>query len=454
MEEIKVIYVTFSDFIEDEDEEPQIQWDLCDYESESGIVTFNNNIGLKIKPKMQEKFENIQEVRFDSSYSIESFAKETFSSLSNLESINIPKKVKSIGFGCFSGCKKLKTVIFDSNSELLKICNSAFFECESLGHVELPDSLQTIEREAFSSSGLISIDLGRSSCQKIEYGAFECCEMLESAIMPKEIKEIPASLFACCDKLTSVNIENSNTELIEKNAFRICPSLRSIKFPSTLKEIHDCAFEETGLIEIELSDSLLEVGIASFRKCKSLEKVHISKKLKILRLEAFNSCNNLKNVTLDDDSELEVIESSCFYDTDLETISLPTSVRSIGTEAFYKTNLRQININELKNLERIDDHAFYSKIEEVTLPPNIKLIESTSFSLTTHINFNNCRYLVLSSSGVLFHRSMKRIIFYLPALRHFIIPESVTFIDLAVFNHSPLEFLHIPSSVEKNMQSP
>lgn len=41
----------------------------------------------------------------------------------------------------------------------------------------------------------------------------------------------------------------------------------------------------------------------------------------------------------------------------------------------------------------------------------------------------------------------------LSALRHFIIPESVTFIDMMIFDGSPLEFLSIPSSVVEINQS-
>jgi hypothetical protein len=49
-----------------------------------------------------------------------------------------------LGKDCFSGCKSLSTVTFESGSHLSSIAKSAFQYCSSLSSIFSPSSLQTI----------------------------------------------------------------------------------------------------------------------------------------------------------------------------------------------------------------------------------------------------------------------------------------------------------------------
>ena len=112
-----------------------------------------------------------------------------------LETITVPRSTIAIGEGAFSGCDSLRAidvepgnpsfstiegVLFDADAtELLKYPNSkgdsysvpdsvttigsdAFWTCTDIHHVQIPDSVKTIEERAFLASGLMEVDVPAS----------------------------------------------------------------------------------------------------------------------------------------------------------------------------------------------------------------------------------------------------------------------------------------------------
>ena len=99
---------------------------------------------------------------------------------SDIEEIVIPVSVVEIGDYAFNGCKYLEKVIFEENSQLLRIGVFAFSECENLAHIDLPPFLELIQEGCFSQSGIEEISI------------------------PPRIKEIEKSVFSLCDQLKHV----------------------------------------------------------------------------------------------------------------------------------------------------------------------------------------------------------------------------------------------------------
>ena len=116
-----------------------------------------------------------------------------------LTELTLPDTVTTIGSRAFSGCLYLKTLSLPTS--LTSIGENAFFGCRSLKRL---DASQT----ALSSIGV---------------NAFYYCDALSEVILPATVTTIPASCFASCAELETINLEGV-TE-IGANAFRGCPKL-------------------------------------------------------------------------------------------------------------------------------------------------------------------------------------------------------------------------------------
>ncbi len=143
--------------------------------------------------------------------------------------------------------------------------------------------------------------------------------------------------------------------------------LTSIKLPSSLIKIKDDAFNSMDTLKSLVIDggapNLNELGERSFSGCSNIEELDLSNsKLTNIPKGAFAYCKNLK------------------------TIKLPSTITSIGDEAFYNCqSLTNIEGLDKCNLKSIGSAAF----------SNCKALENLDFSKSTFTNvpskaFNGC----------------------------------------------------------------
>ena len=117
-----------------------------------------------------------------------SIGEQTFGNCYNLTSIYIPNSVTSIGYGTFRECRSLTSCIIGSG--VTSIGESAFYGCGSLtrlnsdvdGVLNLPNSVTTIQTEAFGDcTRLTSVNIP-SGVTNIGWAAFCGCELDSTSI--------------------------------------------------------------------------------------------------------------------------------------------------------------------------------------------------------------------------------------------------------------------------------
>ncbi len=163
-----------------------------------------------------------------------------FFNCNNLTSITIPDGVISIGQSAFGRCFKLTSINIPDGVTSIEI--STFAQCRSLTSIKIPDGVTSIGRSAFGNcSSLASVNIP-DGVTSIEWETFCSCTNLTSINIPDSVTSIAQSAFYGCESLTSINIPNGVTS-IERLTFAVCKNLTSIIIPESVNRIEDNAFD-------------------------------------------------------------------------------------------------------------------------------------------------------------------------------------------------------------------
>ena len=196
----------------------------------------------------------------------------------------------------------------------------------------------------------------------------------------KEIKEIKISdlsskitesKFADSSNLENVEIPNSVTE-IGRYAFAGCSSLKEIKIPNSITKIDDGVFESCSNLEnVEIPNSVTEIGKGTFAGCSNLEEIKIPDSVTLIGDSAFVRCSKLKKIIIP--QSVIKMEGSIFAGcSSLKEIIIPKSIKHIGENTFYKCEkLEKVIIPE--SVISIGNMAFSycNSLREIEIPSSV-----------------------------------------------------------------------------------
>ena len=170
---------------------------------------------------------------------------------------------------------------------------SAFEDCVNLQYVLLPDTIQSVGQFAFfKCDSLIGVSLPES-LTSIEYSAFKDCTSLEDIVFPDAVTFIGRSAFNNCSSLLDLALPES-LETLSASAFAGCSALNRVSFPNSLTYIDHCVFDGcSSITNIILPTNLEKIGWAAFRNCSSLSSLVLPDSLLEVEYEAFDGCRKL-----------------------------------------------------------------------------------------------------------------------------------------------------------------
>ena len=201
------------------------------------------------------------------------------------------------------------------------VCENAFFNDKEITSIKLSNNLERIENGAF---------WGASNLKTITFSDGG-----------KGLKKIDSLAFKDCSSLESIDLSNAEITEIPVRAFENCTSLKSIKLPSTVTKIADNAF----------------AGCSNLEEIKGLEQCKISE----LSATAFDGCVRLKDINLSNATIAAIPDQIFSGMRGLISATVPKTVTSIGTEAFYACkNLEMINGLSDCDITKIGEKAFYN----------------------------------------------------------------------------------------------
>lgn len=273
-----------------------------------------------------------------------------------ISSVSLPNSLTMIDVAAFNTQRQMTSI--NLHSGIKKIGESAFFECSKLKNVQLYDGVQ-YGASCFAYSGVESITIPATA-------------------------ELSNNVFAYCDKLTNLTIENG-VKIIPQSTFADCVSINEIVIPSSVEEIGDSAFAISGTDpvggakKITINEGVKKIGWNAFVGNTNVTNIVIPDSVENMGKDIFGKCTNLRSITLP--SNITVISENMFSGcSSLENIVFPENLTFIGDSAFYGcSSLKSIVFPE--KLTEFDEYAFMgcTSLKEITLPVGLEQISYMCF---------------------------------------------------------------------------
>ncbi len=453
--------------------------------TEIGMCAFQDCKSLNKMPSISTSVKTIGQQAFSGCSSlttitlptgVTTFGSSIFENCTSVESITIPSSYTEVPNGMFMGCTGITSVKFQGTN-VKTIGSNAFVGC-SFTTFEVPDSVTRILNGAFQNcKNLETITLKRGITE-IGSGVFSGCSVLKDITLPGTVTDLEGTAFENCTDLKNVTIAGPVTT-IGRRTFSGCTNLVSIDMPDTVESIGIEAFKDcTSLKTISLPKNLTSVTGQAFVGCTGLTaiKAHadstafsnptsssyagillnadkteliafpegLSTSISvgsvgstITKIGDYAFYSNKRLTSVDFGSYVKEIGNSSFALTNISTVSIPSSVVSIGVSAFdaytypiVTGKLATLDLSKATSLESIGDYAFrYTSVKSFTLPDNsvLKTIGARVFyeckSLTT-VDFKSGSVLESIGQGAFYNCNV---------LTSVTVPDTVTNLGEFVF---------------------
>ena len=393
-----------------------------------------------------EAFYHCPLVSVSLSESLRTIGSGAFKNCVHLVSVTIPKGVKEIGNAVFAECKSLKEIryngtkaqwksvkkgwawhhaapastvecadgtvelplyeiedgiLFSFNSVdrpavipagVTTIAGAAFYLCQNIPSVTIPDGVTEIGKEAFydnhysfaesmngmtHKSTITSLSIP-DTVTKIGENAFENCSSLASLALPGSVTKIGSDVFKNCSSLAELSFGGTKEQwaaVTKENRWNKGILAKTIRCSDGTVKLDEFDIKDGRLISYNGTDSSVVIP-------DGVTKISGDDHLCSFEDGAFRDCMTLKSVVIPG-TVTEIGRDTFSHCKQLESVTFPGSVRTIGQDAFaYCESLVSLDIPD--GVTTICYYAFSGckSLTAVTIPASVKKIE--------HCVFCNC----------------------------------------------------------------
>ena len=336
--------------------------------------------------------------------------KWAFAGCSRITGVRIPDEVQKIDEGAFDSCWALQSVNLPSGLE--EIGDVAFAGCEGLLSLTLPSGIGVIGRWAFPKETSLVVHVpSRESDRIVRLMCYDPSKPGDAfdpyvtiAIDPTDDERAagkPEWRFHVTDGEIALGCEKWKMTAIPTGvagALEIPSELAGLKVAA----IASCAFEGCeGVASVKIPASVRRIGYEAFAGCKNVLEVKVPVGIADFPMPLFRDSPNIVSATLpggkwtvgdflshpDALRFLSVAEGSVFIGENefgccyrLQSVTLPSTLRSIGPRAFYGCDeLRQVSLPE--GLLEVGEDAFYGckGIRALHVPGSVAVVDDWAF---------------------------------------------------------------------------
>ncbi|MDD6140472.1 MAG: leucine-rich repeat domain-containing protein [Bacteroidales bacterium] len=257
-----------------------------------------------------------------------------FNDCRDLPSITIPNSVTVINVGTFSGCFKLKSVTMGNS--VTEIMYNAFHICRALTDIVIPDSVKKIGLQAFINCESLTSIVIPDSVTEIDDYAFYACSGLNTVTIGKSVNSIGTGVFQDCNNLKLLNWNASSYPDFPNAAFAGCPISSVIIGDDVTAVPNDFFKDNTSIKNITIGEQVESFGTNALAGCTGIKSV-TWKPINYTGVQPFPTGITPTNFSFGNSVET-IPDFLCYGYSDISSIALPPSVKTIGDMAFYGCN--------------------------------------------------------------------------------------------------------------------
>ncbi len=292
-----------------------------------------------------------------------------------LSEISVPSTVTSIGARGFENCGKISAITLPTG--ITEVNNRVFANCVSLSDVTFEGNVTKIGESAFCENAFASIVLP-GSLEVIGQGAFRACKYLESITLPNAVTSVGGSAFNDCEALSRVSL------------------------PDSVGTVGDNVFHNNDDITVEIRN--VSGAVASgLMEAQEICHVILDENISAIGNNTFNSCHKLRTVTYGDEEAsdgeyklspaVRTVGMQAFKDNNLLCkIFVPDSLRSVGSNAFYRSVSTLYEYNEIMLVFYYVTGSISPNVlsgqhtDHITVNDGIHTLGAGAFSQLPHLN--------------------------------------------------------------------
>ena len=246
-----------------------------------------------------------------------------------------------------------------------------FCGCEGLKSLQLPNSIELIENDAFAGTGLIQLVLPEG-LEVVDNGAFYDCLSLEKLYISSTVRRLGNNAFGGCDSLKGVYItdleawcnltmEYSSPLTDAHHLYLNDLELTEVVFPENCSVVKNYTFEGCSYIKsIQLHDNITSIGSSAFRGCSSLESLVIPASISYIGSCQFWDCTALKQINFLSSTPPEISQGAViFYRTNTDII-VPCGSKDKYISVINNPNVETYWIDSLRFVEEAASLYTYS----------------------------------------------------------------------------------------------
>ena len=325
---------------------------------------------------------------------IKRIGKDAFNCCEELKAVDFSGcvELKVIDDDAFYGCANLESLIISQCKKLESIGCHAFCDNKLLKKVIFPASIKSIDDFAFEGCGLEEIDF--SQCLQLEsIGSYAFSgSQLRQVVFPASLKKI-SDAFVGCEKLEILDFSScTQLEYVHSQLFRGLNNIKVLDF-SNCEKLNLSPLD----IHKDFEKIILPPGQTSFNAMCIWDQLgyNIDKSLchfQRIKKEAFSWMEEIKEMEIPD--SIEEIGKDAFKNcSQLKTLIMPASLKKMESLGSGLERLKKLDFSKVTQLKKIPENVISydcPKLRELTIPNGVIEIEDDAFS-----NASNLRTLFL-----------------------------------------------------------